>query len=43
METLAFKGRRPTHPGAVLREMGLPDFSRSKCELWTWIPALELV
>lgn len=33
METLAFKGRRPTHPGAVLREMVLPELKLSQAEL----------
>ncbi len=33
METLAYKGRRPTHPGAVLREMVLPELELTQAEL----------
>lgn len=33
METLAFKGKRPTHPGAVLREMVLPELKFTQAEL----------
>ncbi|MDO9372485.1 MAG: HigA family addiction module antitoxin [Gammaproteobacteria bacterium] len=33
METLAFKGRRPTHPGALIREDVLPELGLTQAEL----------